>query len=180
MQRWGLLAGGAAVCWTCGFTTALRFLGSNDVEPHQSEQHDHGQQGDGCGSTSGSTSGSGAGVGDTAVPVVPQPVLPCLRARRSVFPRDFAPDGSSVGRDVVQSLLAAAAWAPFHGPVPPWRFVVLGHHAMREMQRLTLAFYDRSWQATGWACGTRGSSEQYQRWRAMTEEEIEGRWGGCS
>ena len=102
MQRWGLLAGGAAVCWTCGFTTALRFLGSNDVEPHQSEQHDHGQQGDGC----GSTSGSGAGVGDTAVTVVPQPVLPCLRARRSVFPRDFAPDGSSVGRDVVQSLLA--------------------------------------------------------------------------
>jgi len=77
-------------------------------------------------------------------------------------------------------MLDAASWAPFHGPRPPWRFVVLGKKAMVEMQQLSLEFYDRNWAETGWADGVRGSESEYLSWREMTEEEITGRWGPCS
>ena len=50
-------------------------------------------------------------------------------------------------------------WAPFHGSRPPWRFVVMGKAAMEKMQQLTLEFYDRNWQTTGWANGKRGTEE---------------------
>lgn len=80
----------------------------------------------------------------------------------------------------MRRLLEAAMWAPFHGSVPPWRFVVLGKKAMVEMQHLTLDFYDKHWQETGWANGKRGTAEEYQKWRHMTEGEIDGRWGPVS
>ena len=98
------------------------------------------------------------------------PVLPCLRDRRSVFPRSYV--DRRIDRSVVQSLLDAAMWAPFHGSVPPWRFVVLGQAAFVEMQRLTLQYYDANWREVGWANGQRGSEEQYLSWRQMTEDEI--------
>jgi nitroreductase len=80
----------------------------------------------------------------------------------------------------MRRLLEAAKWAPYHGPVPPWRFVVLGQQAMVEMQRMTLAFYDANWRDVGWANGKHGSEEQYLAWRQMTEDEIHGRWGTVS
>ena len=54
-------------------------------------------------------------------------------------------------------LLDAAMWAPYHGSVPPWRFVVLGRRAMVEMQRMTLRFYDAHWRDVGWANGRRAA-----------------------
>eukprot|EP00746_Dinoflagellata_sp_MGD_P020457 gnl/MRDRNA2_/MRDRNA2_147697_c0_seq1.p1 gnl/MRDRNA2_/MRDRNA2_147697_c0~~gnl/MRDRNA2_/MRDRNA2_147697_c0_seq1.p1 ORF type:complete len:244 (+),score=38.69 gnl/MRDRNA2_/MRDRNA2_147697_c0_seq1:82-813(+) len=105
-------------------------------------------------------------------------VLPCIRKRRSMFPRDYIDE--KIDASIVKCLLEAAMWAPFHGPRAPWRFVVLGRNAMIEMQRMTLDFYDKNWQQTGWASGTHGSESQYQEWRAMTEEEITGRWGPVS
>jgi len=77
-------------------------------------------------------------------------------------------------------MLHAASWAPFHGSLPPWRFVVLGKKAMVEMQQLSLDFYDKHWEETGWANGVHGSSEEYLKWRQMTDEEITGRWEPCS
>ena len=71
-------------------------------------------------------------------------------------------------------------WAPYHGSVPPWRFVVLGRRAMVDMQRMTLDFYDQHWAETGWANGKRGTKAEYLKWRAMTEGEIDGRWGQVS
>ncbi|CAE7029248.1 unnamed protein product [Symbiodinium natans] len=105
-------------------------------------------------------------------------VLPCLRARRSVMAHDFV--AGRVDAAVVTCLLEAAMWAPYHGPRAPWRFVVLGRGAMVEMQKLTLEFYDRNWQSTGWGAGTRGSEAEYQKWRSQTEEAITGRWGPVS
>jgi nitroreductase len=114
----------------------------------------------------------------TSTSGAPPGVLPCIRARRSVFPRSY------VERDVaaseVQLLLDAAMWAPFHGSRPPWRFVVLGKDSMQRMQRLTLDFYDTNWRTTGWANGKHGTEEQYCAWRAMTADEISGRWGPVS
>eukprot|EP00937_MAST-01D_sp_MAST-1D-sp2_P000581 g581.t1 len=106
-------------------------------------------------------------------------LLPCIRARRSVFPRSYVERG--VGEDVVRKLLEAAMWAPFHGSRPPWRFVVLGRSAMVEMQELTLAYYDTHWRAVGSGDGKKGGTEAaYRKWRRMTEEEITGRWGPVS
>ena len=105
-------------------------------------------------------------------------VLPCLRARRSVKPKDYVTGAVDVA--VVSCLLEAAMWAPYHGPRAPWRFVVLGKAAMVQMQKLTLSFYDQNWRHLGWGPGTRGSEEEYQKWRTATEEEITGRWGPVS
>eukprot|EP00927_Polykrikos_kofoidii_P055772 TRINITY_DN49989_c0_g1_i1.p1 TRINITY_DN49989_c0_g1~~TRINITY_DN49989_c0_g1_i1.p1 ORF type:complete len:256 (+),score=34.19 TRINITY_DN49989_c0_g1_i1:79-846(+) len=109
-------------------------------------------------------------------------LIPCLRARRSVFPRDYV--DRKIEAHVVESLLEAAMWAPFHGPLPPWRFVVLGKNAMVEMQEVTLAFYDANWRRTGWPASgtdeTSWSKTDYEKWRAMTQDEIQGRWGPVS
>ena len=72
-----------------------------------------------------------------------------------MFPHQYA--RRKVPRDVVHRLLEAAMWAPYHGPVAPWRFVVLGKEAMVEMQNVTLQFYDDHWQEVGWANGKHGS-----------------------
>ncbi len=104
-------------------------------------------------------------------------VLPCLKKRRSIFPRSYVK--RDVEEKVVQSLLDAAALAPYHGSVPPWRFVVLGRSAMEQMQRLTLEYYDSNWRTVGWADGKHGTEEAYQQWREMTEGEIKGRCECC-
>jgi nitroreductase len=64
-----------------------------------------------------------------------------------VFPRDFDPV-ERVDDATVTRLLEAAMWAPFHGPVPPWRFVVLARDdggGIDELLARTVAFYDRTW-----------------------------------
>jgi nitroreductase len=108
--------------------------------------------------------------GDSAEPAAP--VLQCLRERQSVFARSFV--DRSIDRSVVQSLLNAAMWAPYHGSVPPWRYVVLGPNAFVEMQKKTLEYYDVHWR-DHW-----GTEEQYQTWRQRIEGEITGRWGPVS
>jgi len=113
-----------------------------------------------------------------------KPVLPSIRKRRSVFPSDYI--DRKVSPKVIQSMLDASMWAPFHGSRPPWRFVVLGKSTMVAMQELSLRFYDKklpdgryNWE-NGWAGGTTGTEEEYLKWREMTEGEITGRWGPCS
>ncbi|CAD7949300.1 unnamed protein product [Amoebophrya sp. A120] len=113
-------------------------------------------------------------------------LLPSLRNRRSVFPKDYVQGGKPAEPRVVESLLQAAMWAPYHGPVPPWRFVVLGKDAMVEMQRLTLAFYDQNWREAGFPgankvpAGQERTEADYEKWREMTEGEISRRWGPVS
>ncbi len=105
-------------------------------------------------------------------------LLPCIRARHSVFPRSYV--DREIEESTVHKLLEAAMWAPFHGSRPPWRFVVLGRRSMVEMQELTLEYYDEHWSEVGWADGKRGDEAAYRKWRRMTEEEITGRWGPVS
>ncbi len=105
----------------------------------------------------------------------PAPVLECIRKRASVFPRSYVQ--RAVPRSSLERLLEAAMWAPYHGPKPPWRFVVLGKRAMVEMQQLTLDFYDANWASVP---GFKSMREDYAKWRAGTEAEITGRWGPVS
>ena len=112
-------------------------------------------------------------------------VLPCIRNRISRFPRTYTKTPEPLEDAVIQSLLDAALWGPFHGKCyagcqHPAKFVVLGKQSMVEMQTMTLDFYDRNWKTAGWGSGKRGSAVEYQTWRQMTHGEITGRWGPCS
>jgi len=112
-------------------------------------------------------------------------VLPCIRHRRSIFPKSYLKNPPPLDNAIVQSLLDAARWGPFHGKnyagqSHPARFIVLGKKAMIEMQELTLQYYDNHWKEVGWGSGTTGTQEDYDKWRAMTHCEITGRWGPCS
>lgn len=114
-------------------------------------------------------------------------VLPCLRNRRSIFPKSYLKDPPPVDDSIIQSLLDAAMWGPFHGRCytgcqHPARFVVLGKQAMIDMQNTTLDYYDKNWKEVGWGSGGNagGSEEDYLAWRKMTHDEITGRWAPCS
>lgn len=110
----------------------------------------------------------------------PFALLPCIRNRKSTFPKDFKRNAPPLDPSIVQSLLDAALWAPYHGKcykdqLHPARFVVLGKKSMRDMQYLTLDYYDKNWRSSGdW-----DTEQDYQQWRQMTNDEIEGRWGPC-
>lgn len=103
----------------------------------------------------------------------PVPLLKCIRTRRSIFPRSYD-SNRSVSRATMERILEAAMWAPFHGPVPPWHFVVLGRKEIVEMQRMTISYYDTHFEAH-WS-----SKADYLKWRDTIEQEIEGRWGAVS
>lgn len=116
-------------------------------------------------------------------------VLACIRQRRSVFPSGYLQNPRThVNASILQSLLDAALWGPYHGKCfagcqHPAKFVVLGRQTMVEMQRKTLAFYDAHWREVGWGSGCAGigkTEQEYKAWRSMTEGEISGRWGPCS
>ena len=112
-------------------------------------------------------------------------VLPCIRNRRSVFPNEYDQSPrEDVNPKIIDSLLHAALWSPWHGKCAgnphPAKFIVLGRKAMIEMQELTLDYYDRNWKTTGWGSARKGTEEEYKKWRTMTKKEITGRWGPCS
>eukprot|EP00392_Amoebophrya_sp_AT5.2_P001840 g1845.t1 len=75
-------------------------------------------------------------------------------------------------------------WAPFHGPLPPWRFVVLGKEEQRRMQERTISFYDKNWPEVGFPGSQKKpqpvTPADYEQWRKSTQAEIEGRWGPVS
>jgi nitroreductase len=110
--------------------------------------------------------------------VGPAPLLQCITQRRSVFANNWI--DRAVPEASLKRLLEAAMWAPYHGPVPPWRFVVLGRKSIVEMQSMTLAFYDAHWRDVGWACSKHGEEEDYLKWRKTTVDEITSRWGPVS
>ena len=112
-------------------------------------------------------------------------VLPCIANRCSIFPKRYLRNPPPLDPRIIQSLLDAAICGPYHGKCSkghdhPAKFVVLGKQAMVKMQHLTLDYYDKRWRQVGWGSGRSGTAEEYQAWRTMTYNEIEGRWGPCS
>ncbi len=59
-------------------------------------------------------------------------VFDAIRGRRSVRPETMDPD-RPVPRDLIESLLEAANWAPSHGLTEPWRFVVFEGEARKAL-----------------------------------------------
>lgn len=102
-------------------------------------------------------------------------VLNSIRKRRSIFPKHYR--HKTIPKEIVESLIDAAMWAPYHGTRPPWYFIILDQKAAVKMQHLTLEFYDNNWKEKGFKDRTK---EEYQSWRNRTEGEITGRWASCS
>ena len=106
-------------------------------------------------------------------------VIDCIKNRQSVFPNYWNKKSPSpLDARIIQSLLDAALFGPFHGKcyagqMHPARFVVLGRESHIEMQTMTLEYYDKEWKSH-W-----NSLEDYKKWRDITEEEITGRWAPC-
>mmetsp|Transcript_8091 Transcript_8091/g.12397 ORF Transcript_8091/g.12397 Transcript_8091/m.12397 type:complete len:280 (-) Transcript_8091:868-1707(-) len=107
-------------------------------------------------------------------------VLPCIRNRRSVFPKQWLKDAPTLDKSIIQSLLDAAIWAPYHGrnfnAQHPAKFIILGKEAMVKMQEMTIQYYDENWKEVG----KFGTQEEYTHWRKITQGEITGRWDPCS
>lgn len=90
----------------------------------------------------------------------PAQTLALVKARRSVFPKDY--DGTKPGVEVVARLLEAANWAPTHGKTEPWRFVVLSDDGLR-------AFYKTVERCQRDALGE--DSEAYKKWKAKQDRK---------
>ncbi|GAA4342289.1 nitroreductase [Flaviaesturariibacter amylovorans] len=59
-----------------------------------------------------------------------------IRERRSVFPKQYDPN-TSVDEAVIKQVLENATWAPSHGNLQPWKFVVFtgdGRQKLAEFQ----------------------------------------------
>ena len=78
----------------------------------------------------------------------PASVGALMRARRSIFPKDFASD-PQIPREAVERALACANWAPTHGKTEPWRFVVFGDERKEELLNDTLAWHHKMGEREG-------------------------------
>lgn len=104
--------------------------------------------------------------GESSQPAVnPIELLRHIKARRSVFPKDYT--GEPVPKEVVQSMLEAANWAPTHGKTEPWRFVVMSG---REQIR---AFLDAQYEAVEKQHG--GQGEKWEKFKAKFHRKLEQR-----
>ena len=54
-----------------------------------------------------------------------------VRARRSVFPKDYT--GEKVADTIVKQMLENASWAPTHKLTEPWRFVVFTGDGLKKL-----------------------------------------------
>jgi len=55
-----------------------------------------------------------------------------IRQRRSVFPRQFQ-EGAKVADDVVRQIVENATWAPSHGNIQPWKFIVFTGEGLQKL-----------------------------------------------
>lgn len=62
------------------------------------------------------------------------------RTRRSTFPKQFA-EGQPVDDAVVEEIVANATWAPSHGNIQPWKFVVFTGEGLQQLARFQSELY---------------------------------------
>lgn len=65
-----------------------------------------------------------------------------IRARRSVFPKQYA-EGQKVDDAIVTQILENATWAPSHGQTEPWRFVVFTGEGLQKLASFQAALYKK-------------------------------------
>lgn len=63
-----------------------------------------------------------------------------IRGRRSVFPKQFE-EGKKVDDQVITEILENAGWAPSHGNLQPWKFVVFTGKGLEKLARFQSELY---------------------------------------
>jgi nitroreductase len=63
-----------------------------------------------------------------------------VRERRSTFPKQFA-EGQPVDDAIVQQIVENATWAPSHGNIQPWKFVVFTGEGLKKLAHFQSELY---------------------------------------
>ncbi|RYZ23720.1 MAG: nitroreductase [Chitinophagaceae bacterium] len=63
-----------------------------------------------------------------------------IRNRRSVFPKQYDPAGT-VDEDIIRQIVENATWAPSHGNLQPWKFVVFSGEGREKLAQFQSELY---------------------------------------
>src|SRR5215211_2353958 len=66
-----------------------------------------------------------------------------IRSRRSTFPNQFE-KGKKVDDAIVEQILENATWAPSHGNIQPWKFVVFTDGGLQKLAQFQSELYKES------------------------------------
>lgn len=66
-----------------------------------------------------------------------------IRNRRSVFPKQFE-EGKKIPDEIIQAIIQNAAWAPSHGNLQPWRFVIFTGEGLKKLAHFQSELYKES------------------------------------
>jgi len=66
-----------------------------------------------------------------------------IRNRRSTFPEQFE-EGKKIDDVIVQQVIENATWAPSHGNIQPWQFVVFTETGLQKLARFQSELYKES------------------------------------
>lgn len=66
-----------------------------------------------------------------------------IRNRRSTFPKQFA-EGKKIDDSIVEQMLENAKWAPSHGNIQPWKFVVFTGEGLKTLADFQSNLYKES------------------------------------
>jgi nitroreductase len=72
--------------------------------------------------------------------ITPESFNHLVRTRRSVFPKQFD-EGKKIPDDIIQQILINATWAPSHGNLQPWRFVVFTGEGLKKLAQFQSELY---------------------------------------
>ena len=65
-----------------------------------------------------------------------------IRNRRSVFPKQYA-EGQPVDDAIVNQILENATWAPSHGNIEPWKFIVYTGEGLQKLATFQAELYKK-------------------------------------
>lgn len=63
-----------------------------------------------------------------------------IRNRRSVFPKQLE-EGRQIPREIIEQVLTNAGWAPSHGNLQPWKFVVFTGKGLQKLATFQSKLY---------------------------------------
>lgn len=63
-----------------------------------------------------------------------------IRNRRSVLPKQFE-EGKQIPDDIIQQIIENATWAPSHGNLQPWRFVIFTGEGLKKLAQFQSELY---------------------------------------
>jgi nitroreductase len=77
------------------------------------------------------------------ITLTPESFNELVRHRRSVFPKQFEA-GKRIPDDIIQQILVNATWAPSHGNLQPWKFIVYTGDGLKRLAEFQSELYKES------------------------------------